>query len=187
MMLPEETKQLCHLFAEVLDYPSHSVPDTAAECVRRLEDSFPKIVAPMQSFADFTQSQRLGTLEELYAQTFDITPATTLHVGYHLFGETPKRSALMVRLQEAYQCHHFSGGVELPDHLCVLLRFFSVAQEPEFVIPLLQECVLPVLEKMEKAFPKNKNGYAPVVRSLRLFLRQVYQRLIKEEGGTPHD
>ncbi len=185
-MLPEETKQLCRLFAEVLDYPGNSLLESAMECARQLDNSFPRTAGRMQSFVTFAQSQSSGTLEELYTQTFDVTPATTPYVGYHLFGETPKRSAFMAKLQEAYQAHSFSAGAELPDHLCVLLRFFSVAQDPEFVIPLLQECVLPVLEKMEAAFPKNGSGYAPAVSSLRLFLRQVCHRLIKA-GGLPHD
>jgi nitrate reductase molybdenum cofactor assembly chaperone len=185
-MLPEESKKLCQLFAEVLDYPGSSLLESATECVNRLEHTFPGTVGPIQSFVTFAQSQNPGTLEELYTQTFDVTPATTPYVGYHLFGETPKRSAFMAKLQEAYQAHGFSAGAELADHLCVLLRFFSVAQDPEFVIPLLQECVLPVLEKMEEAFPKNGNGYAPAVSSLRLFLRQVCRRLIKT-GGLPHD
>lgn len=185
-MLTEETKQLCQLFARVLDYPSSSLPGSAAECVKRLEDSFPEMAKPMQAFATFAQSQTPGRLEELYAQTFDITPATTLYVGYHLFGETPKRSAFLAKLQEAYQSHGFSNDTELADHLCVLLRFLSVARDSEFVIPLLQECVLPALEKIEEAFPKNKIGYAPAVSSLRLFLQQVNQQIIKA-GGLPHD
>jgi nitrate reductase delta subunit len=185
-MFPKETKQLCRLFAEVLDYPSNSPLESATECVQQLEASFPKIARPMQSFVAFAQSQNPGALEELYTQTFDVTPAITPYVGYHLFGESPKRSAFLVKLQEAYKSHNFSNGTELPDHLCVLLKFFSVAQDPEFVIPLLQECVLPVLEKMEEAFPKNGNGYAPAINSLKLFLRQVCRRQ-KKAGGLLHD
>ncbi len=185
-MLPEETKQICQLFATVLDYPSHSLLESAVECAKRLESSFSGIAEPMQSFVTFAQSQSPETLEELYTQTFDITPATTPYVGYHLFGEGSKRSAFMIKLRETYQSHSFSGGTELPDHLCVLLRFFGVAQDTEFVIPLLQECILPVLEKMEAAFPKNKNGYKPAISSLRLFLQQVYRKLIKT-GGLQRD
>jgi nitrate reductase delta subunit len=181
-MLPEETKQLCRLFADVLDYPGPSLLESATECIKQLEHSIPGVAEPMQSFVIFARGQSQGELEELYTQTFDITPATTLNVGYHLFGETPKRSAFMTKLQEAYQCQSLSAGTELPDHLCVLLRFFSVARDPEFTIPLLQECVLPVLEKLEGAFPGKKNGYRPVVSSLRLFLRQVCRELVKAGG-----
>lgn len=184
MMLPEETKQLCLLFAIVLDYPEKSLPEAVTQCVRSLEHSFPESAEPMRRFATFACSQNLGQLEELYIHSFDISPATTPYLGYHLFGEGPKRSAFMVKLQEAYQAHHFSAGMEMPDHLCVLLRFLGVAQDAEFVIPLLQECLLPVLRKMERSLPENGNGYAPAVNSLKLFLQQVQRRLVKAGGMT---
>ena len=91
----------------------------------------------------------------------------------------------MVKLQEAYLAHQFSGGTEIPDHLCVILRFLGVAQDAEFVIPLLRECLLPVLGKVEKSLPGNGYGYAPAVSSLKLFLQQVQRRLMKA-GGTTH-
>ena len=92
----------------------------------------------MRSFVNSVKGQSRGALEELYTETFDLTPAMTLYIGYHLFGETPKRSSFLVRLEEAYQAHDFDSGTELADHLCVLLRFFSVAQDAEFVVPLLE-------------------------------------------------
>ncbi len=124
-------------------------------------------------------------MEELYTKTFDLTAATTLHIGYHLFGETPKRSAFLVRLEEAFESDGFSSGNELADHLCVLLRFFNVASDPEFVAPLVDECVLPVLQTMEKALPEKNGGYRPAIRSLRLFMRHL-QRALEKEGGPGH-
>ena len=182
-MLDKDSQQSCRLFAEILDYPGSSLLESATECVNQLELSFPGGVKSLQSFVTFAKSQSPEMLEEIYVQTFDTTPATTLYFGYHLFGETPKRSAFMAKLQEAYQAHHFDGGTELADHLCVMLRFISVTQDREFVIPLLRECILPVIEKMEAAFPKNKNSYRPAVSSLGLFLRQAYKGLINA-GGT---
>ncbi len=178
-MLPEESKQMCRLFAEVLDYPNDSLSESANECLRQLDVSFPDIADQMRSFVTFVESQNRGALEELYAGTFDMAPASTLYIGYHLFGETPKRSSFLVRLEEAYQSHGFHSGTELADHLCVLLRFFGVAQDAEFVMPLLEECILPVLDKMAGDLRKSKNSYAPVVSSLGLFLRQLSRRLAK--------
>jgi nitrate reductase assembly molybdenum cofactor insertion protein NarJ len=63
-----------------------------------------------------------------------------------------------------------------------MLRFFSVAQDAEFVIPLLEESILPVLDKMAGDLQKNKNGYSPAVSSLRLLLRQLSRRLTKVGG-----
>ena len=181
-MLPEESKQLCRSFAEVLDYPGGSVSESAKECLRQLDGSFPDIADQMRPFVTFLESQRRGALEELYAETFDLTPASTLYIGYHLFGETHKRSSFLVRLEEAYQSHGFQSGTELADHLCVMLRFLAVAQDAEFVIPLLEESILPVLDKMAGELQKGKIGYAPAVSSLRLFLRQLSRRLAKVGG-----
>ncbi len=181
-MLPEESKQLCRFFAEVLDYPGGSVSESAGECLRQLDGSFPDIATQMRPFVTFLESQSRGALEELYAETFDLAPGSTLYIGYHLFGETPKRSSFLVRLEEAYQSHGFESGTDLADHLCVMLRFLTVAQDAEFAIPLLEESILPVLDKMAADLRKSKNGYAPAVSSVRLFLRQLSRGLAKVGG-----
>ena len=178
-MLPEECRKLCRLFAEVLSYPGASLSEATDECLRQLGGSFPDIADQMRPFVAFIEGQTRGALEELYTETFDLVPASTLYIGYHLFGETPKRSSFLVRLEEAYQAHDFHSGIELADHLCIMLRFFSVAQDVEFVIPLLEESILPVLDKMAGDLQKSKNDYSPAVSSLRLFLRQLSRRLAK--------
>ena len=181
-MLPEESQQLCQLFAEVMDYPTGSVRESASECLKQLEFSYPDIVDQMRSFVTLVGGQSRGALEELYTETFDLAPTMTLYIGYHLFGETPKRSSFLVRLEEAYQSHGFNSGTELADHLCVMLRFLSVARDAEFVVPLLEESILPVLDKMVGDLQKSKNAYSPTLSSLRLFLRQLSRRLAKVGG-----
>ncbi|MEE8418916.1 MAG: molecular chaperone TorD family protein [Dehalococcoidales bacterium] len=181
-MFPEDTRQLYRLFADVLDYPDSSSAGVAEECLQKLEISFPDSAKPMRTFVDYTHSQSLGTLEEVYTKTFDTVPDRTLYVGYQLFGENPKRSTFLVRLEEAFQAQEFSRGSELADHLPVLLRFLSVAEEPEFAIPLLQECLLPVLDKIEGDFKKDKTGYGASVRSLKRFLKTVSGSLEKTGG-----
>ena len=184
-MLAEDVRRLCQLFAEVLDYPGPSLARSAVECARQLDDPFPGSAEPMRAFVAFVEGNKLQELQEIYIQTFDITPATTPYVGYHLFGETPKRSVFMAKLQEAYQSHQLSTGAELPDHLCVLMKFLSVAQNEETVIPLLDEGILPILKKMEQAFHKDKDSYGLVIRSLRLFLAEISRKLTTA-GGVMH-
>ena len=127
----------------------------------------------------------MESLEELYTQTFDVTPATSLYLGYHLFGETPKRSEFLIKLTEAYQEHSFSSGIELADHLGVILRYLSVSQNVAFTLPLLEECLLPTLTRAEKELNKIDNPYALVVASLLAFLTQQTRRLAKA-GGVPN-
>jgi len=183
-MLSQENRQLCRLFADMLDYPGSGLRQAAKSCSLQLEKSFPGITEPVQSFADFVNSQSLESLEELYTQTFDVTPATSLYLGYHLFGETPKRSEFLIKLTEAYQSHSFSSGIELADHLGVMLRFLSVSEDPEFSLPLLEECILPTLEKTEKELKKNNSEYALVIGPLRAFLRQVTHKLDNTGGAA---
>ncbi|MBI4180361.1 MAG: nitrate reductase molybdenum cofactor assembly chaperone [Chloroflexi bacterium] len=181
-MLSQENRQLCRFFAEMLDYPGSGLLQTAKSCAIQAESSFPGLTEPVQSFADFVNSQSLESLEELYTQTFDVTPATSLYMGYHLFGETPKRSEFLISLTEAYESHSFSSGIELADHLGVMLRFLSVSEDPEFTLPLLEECVLPILAKTEKELKKSENPYAMVISPLLVFLHQVAHQLAKVGG-----
>ncbi|MBI2287727.1 MAG: nitrate reductase molybdenum cofactor assembly chaperone [Chloroflexi bacterium] len=183
-MLSQENRQLCQLFADMLDYPGSGLRQAAKSCAIQLKNSSPGIAEPARSFADFVNSQSLESLEELYTQTFDITPATSLYLGYHLFGETPKRSEFLIKLTEAYQAHSFSSGIELADHLGIMLRFLSVAEDTEFSLPLLEECILPTLEKTEKELKKNNSEYALVIEPLRTFLRQVTNKLAKMGGAA---
>ena len=181
-MLSQESRQLCQTFADIIDYPNRALPQAAKSCLLQLEKAFPGITAPVRAFADFVDSQSLESMEELYTQTFDVTPATSLYLGYHLFGETPKRSVFLIELTEAYQAHSFSSGIELADHLGIMLRFLSVSQDPEFTLPLLEECILPTLEKTEKELKKNNNQYVLVIGPLLAFLRQVTQKLVKRRS-----
>ncbi|MBI2852811.1 MAG: nitrate reductase molybdenum cofactor assembly chaperone [Chloroflexi bacterium] len=181
-MLPREHQEVCRLFAGILDYPGESLVEISAECARRLKDSFSGDAEDMQSFVDFASGQTRATLEEHYIQTFDMTTATTLYLGYHLFGETQKRNAFLVKLEEGYEADGFSSGSELPDHLCVMLRFISIARDPEFCRPLIDECILPTLGRIEETLKKDKNVYRDVISALKVFLQQVSRKMVRVGG-----
>ncbi len=187
-MLSPEVRKLCQQFASVLEYPTASLPETVDQCTRELQDFSAEAAESMKHFAAFVRIHKIEELEELYTQTFDATPATTMYFGYHLFGETPKRSDFMAKLEESYQLVGLSSGGELADHLCVMLRFLAVAKDAEFVAPLLAECLLPNLEKVEAGLRKDGNAYTPAIHSLRLLLERVSVRLgrMVKTGGVPH-
>jgi nitrate reductase delta subunit len=183
-MLSQEDRLICGLFAKMLDYPDAGSRNTARECVRHLQKSHAGIAKEVQTFSDFVIDQSMESLEELYTQTFDLTPTTSLYFGYHLFGETPKRSEFLVQLTEAYKANSFSHGIELADHLGVMLRFLSVANDAEFGLPLIEECILPTLVKTEKELEKTKNPYCLVISPLQKFLREITGQLTKAGGAA---
>ena len=182
-MLSQNDRHVCRLFADVLDYPGKDLARISDQCSVELAGAYPAIAGPLRSFADYVRSQSLESMEELYTQTFDITPATSLYMGFHLFGETPKRSEFLVRLTEAYQACSFSTGTELADHLGIMLRFLSVSQEPDFALPLLKECMMPTLAMTEKELKKIDNPYSLVLESLHGFLNIQSRNLSKAGGG----
>ena len=184
-MSGQDIRSLCRLFATVVDYPGSTLRQSASDCARLLEQIQPSASESMRDFVELSGRLSPGEMEELYAQTFDITPETTLYLGYYLFGETAKRSSFMVRLQEAYKSCDFSSPGELTDHLSVLLRFLSVTTDAEFARTLIDECMLSSLQQVEKPLQKNKNGYAPAIAATRLFLQQASRTMMKT-GGLQH-
>ncbi len=176
-MLSAETRQLYRLFADTLDYPGAGTAAMLIAGQAQLAESCPEAAAHLRSFAAFVEEQELHGLQEIYTRTFDITPTTNLYVGFHLFGESYKRGAFMARIEEAFAQHRFDRGAELADHLCVLLRFASVCDDAEFVLPLLEEAMLPALGKIESAFQDSSDGYALAVRSLVALLEAQFGSL----------
>lgn len=181
-MLNQDMKQLCRLFARVIEYPGSSTIQSASDCSRLLEKIQPSGARSMQAFAEFTSRQGLEKMEELYTQTFDISHESTLYLGHYLFGETQKRNSFMVQLQDAYKSCDFTISAELADHLCTMLHFLSLTSDAGFAIPLLDECIIPSLNKIEKTLQKDKNGYAHAITAMKTFLQQVSRNLVKTGG-----
>lgn len=184
-MLSRENKELCNLFASIVNYPDSARPAAARDCALHLHDTHPNIARKMRAFADFVNSQSLEALEELYTQTFDISPAASLYLGYQLFGDTPKRSEFLIRMSDAYKEHSLSTGTELADHLSLMLRYLSVSKDHDFAMPLIEDCLLPTLEKTGKELKKIDSRYALVIEPLAEFLKQISQEAAKT-GGVPN-
>lgn len=65
-----------------------------------------------------------------YTALFDTSPATTLNVTYHLWGDGEKRARLLTRLQQAYKNAGLEKTVsELPDFLPLILEFTAAVPQ----------------------------------------------------------
>ncbi len=177
MVTLQKQQDLCHIyrnFSNILEYPSPTLSVNVKECLVLLESINSKATARLKKFQAFVVQTPLGQLEEIYSGTFDLQPKCYPYAGYHLFGENYKRGAFMVKLQEQYRLHDFSWEKELPDHIAVILRFLSILHDEEAAGILKEECLIPVLEKMLKAFGEEKtNMYTEAVQALLLLLKEV--------------
>jgi nitrate reductase delta subunit len=160
---------LIHL-AAVLQYPDERLgehldvlrAETAAERVEAAE--------ALEAFRSQVTRLPLDRLREIYAATFDLNPACCLYAGYHLFGDSYKRGALMAKLNAEYRSHGFEPERELPDHLTILFRFLAGLDDPELRSALLEEVVLPAVERIVRSFQDTDNVYADLARAVLLAL-----------------
>lgn len=137
-------------FAALLEYPGEGVAVAAEECALHLAARSPEAAGLLQRFAEFARSTPRTRLEEIYTGLFELDASHHPYVGYHLFGESYKRSEFLVALKARYRAHEIDCGVELPDHLAAVLRFLAVTDDAVEAEELMRDALRPTLGKLLK-------------------------------------
>lgn len=136
------------LFAELLDYPKSGLGALARQAGTLVAATSPDAARLLAEFANFADGIPLGRLEEIYTGVFELNARCHPYVGYHLFGETYKRSVFLLGLKERYAVQGFAAEPELPDHLAAMLRFLSICDDLDMMDECVRDALLPALEKM---------------------------------------
>lgn len=105
--------------------------------------------------------------QERYTAVFDMNPATTLNVTYHICGDNERRAAVLARLQHQYDragWERITG--ELPDYLPLMLEFLAICPRPEHTAPIWQclQGMQPLVEGLEKIAPAYAYLLQPIAR-----------------------
>jgi len=133
----------------MLEYPAGGTLPAALKAQDLLIDENPEAATLLKDFHEYAASLPPGRLEEVYTGTFDLDAACHPYVGYHLFGETYKRSAFLVELKQRYNAEGFEyPETELPDHLSVILHFLAVTKDEILALEIASDALLPVLDRM---------------------------------------
>ncbi len=180
----ENERLLYHHFADLLTYPGADLAAAARRCAALLAAAEPEAAAAVARFGTWAEATPSGRLEEVYTNTFDLQPVCCPYVGYHLFGESYKRGAFMVKLKEEYRRHGFDAGNELPDHLCVVLRFLALVTDEALGKDLIAECVMPSLAKMVAGFGASANPYTELLRALLSLLQSACGRAAERASAV---
>jgi nitrate reductase delta subunit len=135
--------------------------------------------------ADF--AEKIGGLpfeavQELYTQTFDWNPDTTLDIGWHIFGENYDRGDFLVKLRCAMREYGLPESGELPDHLSHVLPLID-RMPPEERATFAASFVLPALDKLSSSLEKTKSAFLPVVRAIR---EQIALTIAPVPAGGSH-
>lgn len=161
--------RLAGLFAYPTDGLAHEV-DVALEVLETLEQRHADALLPL---VEVLRDRPVEEIEELYTRTFDINPACSLEIGWHLFGEDYARGAFMVRVREALRRSGVEESAELPDHLTHVLPLI-VALEEEEATELATRFVLPSMDKMLEGFADTANPWRPALVMIRDVLVEQY-------------
>ena len=164
----ERRSRVLGAFAELLSYPAAD----PAPAARRCRELVLRRGAAEGLGRFLARAERAGPheLEEAYSSTFDLQPSCAPYVGHHLCGDGPQRGLFLARLAEVYRQDGFAAGAaggELPDHLAVVLRYLAATPTGEARQALLEDGLIPALDKMLAALEDPDAAYRPVLAALR--------------------
>lgn len=134
------------LYAGLLEYPTENPLDSIGGCRSLVAGVSQEADALLARFQEFVEGSTIGRLQEEYTRAFDMDESHSLYVGYHLLGESYKRSAMLLEFMERYRAYGVEVAGELADHLPVVLRFLTVCDDDDLVDEIVYDAVWPTLE-----------------------------------------
>ena len=140
------------LLADLFDYPRSNYPQKVEQVLLYFQKNDPHIYKILEPFVKQILGMELKEIEELYTRTFDVQAATTLDVGYILFGEDYKRGEILSHLNREHRLAQNECGQELADHLPNILRLLPRLKDRELLQELVSEILAPALQKMISEF-----------------------------------
>ena len=79
------------------------------------------------AFLEWWRSQPLGALQRDHVERFELSKRGSLHLTYHLHGDSRQRGLALLRLRQAYaEAGWDADPVELPDFLPLMLEFAAL-------------------------------------------------------------
>ncbi|MCC6342465.1 MAG: molecular chaperone TorD family protein [Bryobacterales bacterium] len=146
-------------WAALLAYPSKDYHASARACLEAVPS------AEMEEFLRTIDGLPVEALQELFTQTFDWNPETTLDIGWHLFGENYDRGDFLVQLRSALRAHEVPESQELPDHFSHVLQLIDRMPEEERT-DLVRKHALPAIGKLREGLAKAESPFLPLVVAL---------------------
>ena len=160
------------LLGDVLDYPRGPLLQEINPRIARVASEYSEAAGLLAEFRCAVEDLPLGKLEEIYTSSFDLRAESSLYLGYHLFGEDWKRSALMARLKGWYKSKNFDCGTEMPDHLSVVLRFLGQYPDDPDAQEFSTECLLPAVTRIIAGLQDQGGPYAAALHSLLVIVQR---------------
>jgi nitrate reductase delta subunit len=150
------------LFADVLDYPTSSIFSQERDLSCQIAANDSEAMALIRQFEAASSGMTVAELQEIYTSSFDMHPDCTPNLGCHLFGEDVRRNIFMAQLRERMDRAQVPAGVELPDHLSLVLRLLDSLNDEVETQSLIEDCLIPGVTRILSAL-KQMNASCPYV------------------------
>ena len=154
---PPIVRRLWGVFAELLDYPEATPIEELQECQTLAGAVSEDAATKLAGFQSFAAEVTLGRLQEEYTRAFDMDESHSLYLGYHLLGESYKRSALLLEFKERYAAHGMEVAGELSDYLPVVLRFLAMCDDQQLTNEIVAEAIWPTLELVARGKERSES------------------------------
>jgi len=131
-MMDERTVAL-RVLALLLHYPDGDLFDSLGEIASAAAHvQSTEMHSAIKTFVEYLRQQPLIQAQERYTAAFDVDPAATMNLTYHIHGDNEERAAALARLQRSYELAGWERATgELPDYLPLMLEFLAVCGHPE--------------------------------------------------------
>jgi len=144
------------LLAPLFEYPHAGFPEKVQEIKEYLDGRYADAATELGRFIDFLPVDDLQAMQELFTRSFDVQAATTLDIGYVLFGDDYKRGILLANLNREHRTANIDTGTELADYIPNLLRLMAVIEDEEVLHDLAYAILGPALLEMIGEFSQDR-------------------------------
>lgn len=102
------------------------LPSAGQDMGRNVAEAYPQLAALASNFARSVAHMGLTELQCAYVQAFDLEPSSSLHLSWHVYGDSPRQGRALAAFSEIYHDAGFDPlPGELPDYLPLVLEFMA--------------------------------------------------------------
>lgn len=142
----------------LLQYPTPELRAALADVEPRDLAGLHRSREAVEALLEHCAAASTGGLDRLYTETFDFSKQRSLHLTYHLHGDSRQRGMALLRLKQAYEAAGFEFVTsELPDYLPLMLEFAALA--PDAGRELLAQHAISI-ELIRASLRRDANPYA---------------------------
>ncbi|PGS78526.1 nitrate reductase molybdenum cofactor assembly chaperone [Bacillus cereus] len=172
--MTNETSSILVIMSRVLDYPNYSFYNEyfPVEEYIKTQISTPKIRKEMLERLGFLFEMPFQNLQKCYVETFDYKEKTGLYLTAHELGDSRKRGAALINLQNMiYESGYENVSKELVDYIPMLFEFLTVAPENEKIVRLKKRLSYAIHRIMNNL--SQSNPYYKIIEFLMIFVFEV--------------